>query len=92
MREKIINLLENQLPVEVLTVEDDSHKHEGHGGWQPGGETHFSVTIVSDAFEGVSRVMRHKKVYGPLSVLMEQKIHALVIKAYTATEWQERQE
>ncbi|MET0874791.1 MAG: BolA family protein, partial [Pseudolabrys sp.] len=35
-----------------LKVVDESHQHEGHAGHRPGGQTHYRVYIVSDAFKG----------------------------------------
>ena len=45
---------------ERLEVIDESHLHAGHAGARPGGETHFRVYIVSDAFRGKSRLERHR--------------------------------
>ena len=39
-----------------LAILDESHRHAGHSGARPGGETHFAVTIVSSAFAGLNRV------------------------------------
>jgi BolA protein len=78
------------LPSE-LTVEDDSQKHAGHSGARPGGETHFSVRVVSDAFVGASRVERQRRVYAALAELMKTNgIHALALTTLTPAEvWQE---
>jgi BolA protein len=73
-----------------LVVEDDSAKHAGHAGARPGGETHFSVRIVSDAFEGLSRVERQRRVYAALAGEMKQQVHALSLTTLTPAEvWQE---
>jgi BolA protein len=73
-----------------LVVEDDSAKHAGHSGSRPGGETHFSVRIVSDAFEGLSRVERQRRVYAALAGELKQQIHALSLITLTPAEvWQE---
>jgi BolA protein len=74
-----------------LTVADDSHKHAGHSGARPGGETHFSVRVVSDAFAGVLRVERQRRVYAALGELMKPDgIHALALTTLTPAEvWQE---
>lgn len=90
MREKIINILQEQLSVDFLSVNDDSAKHQGHAGWQPGGETHFSVTIVSDDFENMTKIDRHKTIYRHLAELLAQQIHALALKTYTVKEWEKR--
>jgi BolA family transcriptional regulator, general stress-responsive regulator len=73
-----------------LVVEDDSAKHAGHSGARPGGETHFSVRIVSDAFEGLSRVERQRRVYAALAAELKQQVHALSLITLTPAEvWQE---
>lgn len=75
----------NQLQPRVLVVEDKSHKHAGHAGTArlSSTETHFSVTIVADAFEGKSLVQRHKMIYTLLAIEMsgDGGIHALSINA-----------
>jgi BolA protein len=65
-------------PVE-LVITDDSARHEGHAGHRPGGETHFSVKIVSPAFIGLSRVERQRRVYAALADEMKTQIHALAL-------------
>jgi BolA protein len=62
-----------------LTVTDDSARHEGHAGHRPGGETHFSVKIVSPAFSGLSRVERQRRVYAVLSDELKTQVHALAL-------------
>jgi len=64
-----------------LAVVDDSEKHHGHGGWREGGETHFSVEVVSDAFRGKSRVERHRMVNALLADELAGRVHALAISA-----------
>ena len=74
-----------------LVVEDDSAKHAGHSGARPGGETHFSVRVVSESFTGQSRVERQRRVYAALAEeLKPNKIHALALTTLTPAEvWQE---
>jgi BolA protein len=60
-----------------LEVEDQSHRHVGHEGARPGGETHFAVTIVSAAFTGQSRVARQRIVYETLAAELAAGVHAL---------------
>jgi BolA protein len=64
-----------------LRVEDESHKHEGHAGHRPGGETHFRVYIVSGAFQGKSRIERHRMINAALAAELAASVHALAIKA-----------
>jgi BolA family transcriptional regulator, general stress-responsive regulator len=60
-----------------LEIEDQSHRHIGHEGARPGGETHFAVTIVSAAFTGQSRVARQRHVYQTLAAELATQVHAL---------------
>ena len=60
-----------------LEVVDQSHRHVGHAGARPGGETHFAVTIVSAAFTGQSRVARQRLVYETLADELATRVHAL---------------
>jgi BolA protein len=64
-----------------LELTDDSEEHRGHGGYNPAGESHFSLRIVSAAFSGKSRVERQRMVYAALGELMDERVHALSIKA-----------
>jgi BolA protein len=64
-----------------LRVEDESHRHEGHAGHRPGGQTHFRVYIVSQAFEGKSRVDRHRLINQALAQELQGGVHALAIHA-----------
>ncbi len=47
---------------ESVRVIDESHQHEGHAGHRPGGESHFRLYIVSEAFRGKSRLERHRMI------------------------------
>jgi BolA family transcriptional regulator, general stress-responsive regulator len=64
-----------------LALVDDSEKHRGHGGYNPAGESHFSLTIQSAAFAGLNRVQRQRAVYAALGELMDERVHALSIRA-----------
>jgi BolA protein len=64
-----------------LDVIDESHQHVGHAGHRPGGETHFRVHIVSEAFRGKSRIERHRMVNQALSGELAGGVHALAIHA-----------
>src|SRR5258705_13710077 len=64
-----------------LDVVDESHQHEGHAGHRPGGQTHFRVHIVSEAFRGKSRIERHRMVNQTLSGELAGGVHALAIHA-----------
>jgi len=66
---------------ESLQVEDESHRHEGHAGHRPGGETHFRVYIVAEAFRGKSRIERHRMINATLAGELAGVVHALAIHA-----------
>ena len=70
----------------TLEIEDESWKHASHKQ-SPGGESHFSVLIVSDTFEGKSIVMRHKAVYETLKGELAGPLHALSLKTLTEKEF-----
>lgn len=64
-----------------LEVVDESRRHEGHAGWQPGGGTHMRVRIAAAAFVGLGRVARHRLVNMALSDEFAGGLHALAIEA-----------
>ena len=64
-----------------LRVVDESHQHEGHAGHRPGGQTHFRVYIVSEAFRRKSRIERHRMINATLAGELQGGIHALAIQA-----------
>lgn len=72
-------LIEGLKPTRLI-VADDSHRHAGHAGAHPKGESHFSVEIVSAAFAGMSRVERQRMVYGLLKSELKERVHALALK------------
>ena len=78
--ERIRALLSEALAPGHIEVTDDSHKHAGHAGAR-GGQGHFSVDIVSEAFRGKLPLARHRLVYAALGDMMQTDIHALAIRA-----------
>jgi len=66
---------------ESLRVEDESHQHEGHAGHRPGGQTHYRVYIVAEAFRGKSRIDRHRMINQTLAQELAGGVHALAIHA-----------
>lgn len=64
-----------------LDVDDESQQHAGHAGHRPGGESHFRVHIVSEAFRGKNRVERHRMINQTLSGELAGGVHALAIHA-----------
>jgi BolA family transcriptional regulator, general stress-responsive regulator len=80
-RDLITEKLTKAFAPESLDVIDESHRHEGHAGHRPGGQTHFRVHIVSEAFRGKSRLERHRMVNETLSGELKTGVHALAIDA-----------
>jgi BolA protein len=64
-----------------LEVVDESDRHQGHAGHREGGETHFRLYIVSEAFQGKSRLARHRMINAALASELEAGVHALAIHA-----------
>ncbi len=64
-----------------LEIVDESSRHAGHAGAQPGGESHFNVLIEAEAFSGAGKVARQRMIYRALAEEMAGPIHALSIKA-----------
>ena len=75
--ETIKSKLEAAFSPVSLVVEDESHRHAGHAGARPEGETHFRVAIVSAAFAGLSRVERQRRVHAVLAEELSTHVHAL---------------
>ncbi len=80
-REQRLRLrLESRFAPSLLAIDDESHLHAGHAG-AAGGHSHFRVTIVAEAFRGLSAVARHRLVYAAVDDLLKTDIHALAIDA-----------
>ena len=80
-KERIAASLTTAFAPTLLEVIDESHRHAGHAGARPEGETHFKVRIVSAAFRDLGRVARHRAVTGALAAEFAAGLHALSIDA-----------
>lgn len=80
--EAIRSKLEAAFRPAVLELENESHSHAG-----PGAETHFKLVLVSDAFEGLSRVERQRRVMDLLADERARGLHALTMRTMTSAEW-----
>ena len=69
-----------------LVIVDESHRHAGHAGARPEGETHFAVTIAATAFAGLGRVARQRLVYDALKQELAASVHALSLTTLTPDE------
>ena len=70
----------------LLQVADDSALHAGHAGAAPGGQTHYSIVLVSPAFRGQSRVARHRAVNAAVAAEFQRGLHALALTLRTPEE------
>lgn len=86
MEDQIKTKLAAALKPQSLTLINDSHKHAGHAGHDGSGQSHFRLKIVSDAFIGMSRVQRQRRVYDVLEAEFKAGLHALSITALSTEE------
>jgi BolA family transcriptional regulator, general stress-responsive regulator len=85
-QDRITEKLQQAFAPESLRVEDESHRHAGHAGSRPGGETHFRLYIVAEAFRGKSRLERHRMINSTLAAELAGGVHALAIHAQAPDE------
>ena len=78
--------LTDRLAPTRLAIIDESHRHAGHAGARPEGETHFAVTVVSAAFSGLNRVARQRLVYQTLADELATRVHALSLTTLATDE------
>jgi BolA protein len=69
-----------------LDIINESQMHAGHRSSPGTGESHFRILIVSDAFQGKSRVERHRLVNEALKDELSGRIHALALATYAPDE------
>lgn len=91
LRDRIISILSESLTPIYLDVTNFSEQHRHHDGYGNGGESHFNVVIVSDAFDGKSRLERQRMVYDALKAELQAGIHALTLKTMTSAEAETKQ-
>jgi BolA family transcriptional regulator, general stress-responsive regulator len=78
---EMLRRLSSALSLTSIELIDDSEQHRGHGGYNPAGESHFTLRIESPAFAGQNRVQRQRMIYAALGDLMDARVHALSIRA-----------
>lgn len=85
-KELIESRINESLAPTVLAVVDESHRHSSGKG----AESHFNVTVVSEAFGGENRVKRHRRIHSLLSDQMEAGLHALTLTLLTPDEYEKK--
>jgi len=86
IRDSLERKVRDAFAPQVLEIVDESHLHAGHAGARPGGDSHFTVRIVSPAFEGKSRVERQRMVNALLADEFAAGLHALSLVIRTPAE------
>ena len=86
IEEEIKQIIEAEFNPTHLEVINESHKHAGHAGDDGSGQTHFKLIIVSDQFEGLSRVQQQKRVNETLISLFDRGLHALSMRLSTPSD------
>ena len=79
--DRLHSLLFQRFSPVTLEIIDESHQHAGHMGARAGGETHYRVIIIADAFKGLNRVERHRLVNAVLTLEFSMGLHALALSA-----------
>jgi len=82
----IRNKLTAAFAPQSLEIVNDSHRHAGHAGSPGTGESHFTVKVVSAAFNGKSRLERHRMINAVLAEELKGAVHALAIEAHAPEE------
>ncbi len=81
MDDRIKQKLQIALAPVVLQVLNESERHASHAGSPGTGESHYRVSIVSEAFAGKNRLERHRLVHALLAEELAGGVHALAISA-----------
>ena len=80
--EKIIKILKN-----TFTEGTEGHVEVIDSN---GNQDHFNILVISDQFDGIKLIERHRMIYAQLEILLSNEIHALQIKTYTKNEWKNK--
>lgn len=83
---RIVALLQGAFPGAEIRVVDDSHRHVGHAGARPEGETHYTVVVVAPGFAGMGRVARSRAAHAALAAEFGSGLHALSLRLLTPEE------
>lgn len=84
IKERIIDKLHHAFSPLHLDVENESYMHNVAAG----SESHFKVVVVSEQFDGMRLLARHRAVNTVLADELANDIHALAMHTYTGSEWQ----
>ncbi|MBN9343813.1 MAG: BolA family transcriptional regulator [Holosporales bacterium] len=88
LQDKLRLVLSTEFDPEHLEIIDDTEKHKKHLNTPHNEETHFTIIIVSKIFQPMSRIERHRCIFGLFEEDFKNQLHALSIKAFTQDEYQ----
>ena len=88
VQQTIEQRLQQQFSPSFLEVINESSQHNVPAG----SESHFKVTIVTEQFDGLRLIQRHRQVNQCLADVIAEQIHALALHTYTPEQWQQQQQ
>lgn len=83
IQNQIQSKLESQFSPTFLDLKNESHMHSV----PPGSETHFKLILVSERFEGLSKVAQQRLVYECLAEDLKSSVHALALRTFSPSQW-----
>ena len=84
---KIEKILKDNFDPYFFLVKDVSEEHRGHGNFKENVESHFEIIIVSEKFENLNNVVRHRMINKFLKEEYSDDLHSVTIKTYTIDEY-----
>ena len=88
IQEKIQEILLKEFSPQILKIEDESDAHFGHSEALKSGGGHFKIVIVSESFQDLKPIERHRLIYQALDKELKKEIHAMAIRAFSPSEFE----
>ena len=85
VKNKILELIKTKLTVEHISIDDLTSKHQHHKQSTGGG--HYKLIVVSNDFNNLNLIKRHKLIYTILKDMLQNEIHALSMITQTTKEY-----
>lgn len=82
----ITQIVHDNFQPDQFELVNNSHKHQGHGGDDGSGQSHFALTLVTSEFNGMSKVKRHQLMYSLIKPLMDNGLHAIELHLHSPNE------
>jgi len=84
---KIEKILVDNFEPYFFLVKDVSEEHRGHQNFRENVESHFEIVIVSQKFENLSKVARHRMINKSLKEEFLSDLHSVTMKTFTIDEY-----